>query len=157
MAPSAAAGLPHTPTLFGDQLALARRSWVRRMAAGLGRAGYDDYRPSDAAVFRRLLRGPTPVGRLVDVLGATRQAARKIVEGLKRRGYVTTERDATDARRLIVSLTPAGEGYARAVVGVIEALNQEIAVRVPPDDLAAARRVLFEVMSGDERVRRLDG
>ena len=116
MAPSAAAGLPHTPTLFGDQLALARRSWVRRMAAGLGRAGYDDYRPSDAAVFRRLLRGPTPVGRLVDVLGATRQAARKIVEGLERRGYVTTERDATDARRLIVSLTPAGEGYARAVV-----------------------------------------
>ena len=70
---------------------------------------------------------------------------------------MTTERDATDARRLIVSLTPAGEGYARAVVGVIEALNQEIAVRVPPDDLAAARRVLFEVMSGDERVRRLDG
>ena len=141
MAPSAAAGLPHTPTLFGDQLALARRSWVRRMA-GVA-----------AAV---LLRGPTPVGRLVDVLGATRQAARKIVEGLERRGYVTTERDATDARRLIVSLTPAGEGYARAVVGVIEALNQEIAVRVPPDDLAAARRVLFEVMSGDERVRRLE-
>jgi DNA-binding MarR family transcriptional regulator len=137
------------PTLFGDLLALSRRSWIHQMADGLARRGYHDYRRSDAAVFRRLLRGPTAVGRLDEVLGASRQAARKIVEGLEQRRYVTTERDPDDARRLIVSLTPAGEAYARAVVDVIESLNRGLVGRVEPEDLAATRRVLLAVISGE--------
>jgi DNA-binding MarR family transcriptional regulator len=141
------------PMLFGDLLALARRSWIRQMAEGLDRLGYDDYRPSDAAVFRRLRRGPTPVGRLVDVVGVSRQAARKIVEGLEQRRFVTTERDTTDARRLMVSLTPAGAAYARAVVEVIDTLNREVTGQVTGADLAAARRVLLEVISVEPRRR----
>ena len=50
-------GYPDGPLLFGDLLALARRSWIRQMAEGLRRAGYADYRPTDAAVFRRLRPG----------------------------------------------------------------------------------------------------
>ena len=50
--------------LFGDLLALARLSRVRHMADRLGRLGYADYRRSDAAALRLLLRGPVPVGRL---------------------------------------------------------------------------------------------
>jgi DNA-binding MarR family transcriptional regulator len=119
------------------------------MADGLRRSGYDDYRPSDAAVFRRLLRGPTAVGRLDEVLGVTRQAARKVIEGLEQRNYVTTERDPADARRLIVSLTPAGAAYAHAVVDVIETLNEELGKKVEPGDLAAARSVLLVVIAGE--------
>jgi DNA-binding MarR family transcriptional regulator len=121
------------------------------MADGLERRGYGDYRPSDAVVFRRLLRGPTAVGRLDEVLGASRQAARKVVGGLEQRHYVTTERDPADARRLIVSLTKAGEAYARAVVEVIEALNLELTEQVDSEDLAAARSVLLAVISGESR------
>jgi DNA-binding MarR family transcriptional regulator len=135
------------PTLFGDLLALARRSWIRQMADGLVRRGYDDYRPSDAAVFRRLLRGPTPVGRLAGGLGVSRQAARKIVDGLEQRKYVTTERDVGDARRLNVTLTPAGEAYGRAVVEVIDALNRALTERVDPDALVAARDVLLAAIA----------
>jgi len=119
------------------------------MADGLHRRGYDDYRPSDAAVFRRLLRGPAPVGRLVGVLGVSRQAARKIVEGLEQRGFVTTGRDTADARRVIVSLTPPGEAYARSVVEVVETLNRALTRQVDPDDLAAARGVLLAVIAGE--------
>ena len=135
------------PALFGDLLALSRRSWIRQMTDGLSRRGYEDYRPTDAVVFRRLLRGPTAVGRLDEVLGASRQAARKVVEGLEVRNYVTTERDPADARRLIVVLTPAGEAYARAVVDVIESLNQGLMQSVSAEDLAAARVVLLAVLS----------
>jgi len=141
------------PLLFGDLLALARRSWIRQMAEGLSQLGYDDYRPTDAAVFRRLLRGPIAVGRLDEVLGASRQAARKVVEGLERRNHVTTERDPEDARRLIVSLTPVGESYAEAVVNVIESLNEGMVASVEPGDLAAARRVLLGVMAGEGDAR----
>lgn len=123
------------------------------MAEGLRRKGYDDYRPSDAAVFRRLLPGSIPVGEVTAAFGASRQAARKVVAGLERRGYVSTERDSTDARRLVVSLTPSGQVYARAVVEVIESVNQELTDRVDSEHLAAARVVLLEVISGERRGR----
>ena len=128
------------------------------MAGGLSAKGYGDYRPSDAAVFRRLLAGPIAVGGLGEVLGVSRQAARKVVEGLEQRGYVSITRDPADGRRLIVSLTPGGEAYARAVVEVIKTLNKHLTERVEPDQLATARSVLLSVISneasgklGDER------
>lgn len=148
MANPTRAGSSTKPLLFGDLLALARRSWIRQMGSGLQRLGYDDYRPTDAVVFRRLLRGPLPVGRLDEVLGASRQAARKVVEGLERRNYVTTERDREDARRLLVSLTPEGASYAAAVVEVVDSVNDDLVAGVESSDLAAARRVLLAVIAG---------
>ena len=144
------------PPLFGDLLALARGSWVRQMADGLEEHGYGDYRRTDAAVCRILLREPVAVGQLDKVLGASRQAARKVVTGLEQRGYVTTENDPTDGRRLIVSLTSFGQTYARAVVDVIETLNRHLVDDVTPDELAAARRVLHAVISREGTGRTFD-
>jgi DNA-binding MarR family transcriptional regulator len=135
------------PALFGDVLARARLNWVRQMSARLGHLGYDDYRRTDAIVCRILLRGPVPIGRLGRALGVTRQAARKIVEGLEQRAYVTTARDGDDARRLNARLTPAGREYARAVVTVIEELNNSLTSRVEPTQLSSAMEVLREVIS----------
>jgi len=115
------------PELFGDALALARGAWIRQMAARLTRCGFDDYRRSDAAVFRLLLAGPVPVGRLGNSLGVTRQAARKVADGLATRGLATTERDLLDGRRLNVVLSAAGESYGRAVVRVVRELNAALA------------------------------
>ena len=130
------------PLAFGDLLALARRSWVRQMAARLARLGYQDYRRSDAALLRLLRRGPIPIGRLGLVLGVTRQGARKAVDGLAERHYARTERDADDSRRLNVVLTSKGEAYAQAIVEVIDALNRELSERVDPAQLSAAEVVL---------------
>ncbi len=135
---------------LGDLLALARRSWIRQMADGLAGRGYDDYRRSDALVFRVLQRGPLAVGRLGAVLGTTRQAGRKVVDGIEQRGYATTERDGRDARQTNVVLTPLGERYAAAVVEVIEALHRDLGERVASDDLEAARTVLRAVIAGGE-------
>lgn len=127
---------------FGDLLALARQSWVRQMAAGLERAGFDDYRRSDAAVVRLLAREPLTVGSLGAIVGVTRQAARKLADGLERRGYARTDRDDGDARKLLISLTPRGRAYARAIVATIDERNRELARRVAPEQLAAADAVL---------------
>jgi DNA-binding MarR family transcriptional regulator len=146
------------PYRFGDLLALARQSWLGEMARRLAGLGYDDYRRSDAAVMRLLLRGPLPVGKLGTYLGVTRQAARKIADGLEQRGFAATGRDQRDARQLNVSLTAAGQDYARAVVTVIDELNGEVAERADPADLVAADAVLRAIMFDDgarQRAERL--
>ena len=139
---------------FGDLLALTRQSWLGQMSGRLQRLGYADYRRSDAAALRTLLRGPLPVGRLGTVLGVTRQAARKVADGLEQRGFATTERDSRDTRQLNVTLTPAGQDYARAITAVIEELNREVARRVNPAQLAAADAVLRAALFDDSARQR---
>jgi DNA-binding MarR family transcriptional regulator len=134
---------------FGDLVALARFSWLGQMTSRLERLGYAGYRRSDAAVLRMLLRDPLPVGRLGADLGVTRQAARKVADALEQRGYATTERDLRDARQVNVTLTQLGRDYAHAVTAVIEELNQEVAGRVRPDQLAAADTVLRAALFDD--------
>jgi DNA-binding MarR family transcriptional regulator len=142
------------PYRFGDMLALARQSWVHRMAAELAARGFPDYRLTDAATLRRLRRGPASVGQLGVPIGVTRQAARKIARGLEDRGYASTRADADDARKLNVILTSAGRAYADAIIEVIAELNRAVAARVAADQLAAADAVLRASID-DESVARL--
>jgi len=143
------------PYLFGDLLALARQSWVRQMEGRLDRLGFADYRRSDAATLRLLQRAPVPIGRLGIALGVTRQAARKVADGLGERDYARTERDARDSRKLNIVLTTRGELYAGAVVEVIEALNAELRDRVDLSQLKAADAVLRAAIADDEAARRI--
>ena len=142
------------PYRFGDLLALARQSWVHRMAAELQNRGFADYRITDAATLRRLLRGPASVGELGVHLGVTRQAARKVMRTLEERGYASTQADADDARKLNVILTSAGRAYADAITGVIAGLNRAVAARVTADQLAAADAVLRASIEDEGVARR---
>jgi DNA-binding MarR family transcriptional regulator len=144
-----------TPTYrLSDLVALARQSWLYQMSSRVEGLGYAGYRRGDVAVMRMLWRGPVPVGRLGAGLGVTRQAARKVADGLEQRGYVTTERDSRDARQLNVTLTPVGREYARAVIAVTEELNREVAGRVSPAQLAAADAVLRAALFDDSARQR---
>lgn len=143
-----------SPYRFGDLLALARQSWVRQMASGLAELGYPDYRRSDAAVMRLLTRGPLSIGRLGEALGVTRQAARKVADGLERRGLAVTTRDEQDSRQINIVLTPGGEAYARAVVAVIDRLDEALRQRVEPDQLMAADVVLRAILDDDRSRQR---
>ncbi|MGC1418524.1 MAG: MarR family transcriptional regulator [Acidimicrobiales bacterium] len=133
------------PSLFGDLLALARLRWVREMARRLEGQGFDDYRRSDAIALRWLVRGPMPLGELASTLDVTRQASRKVVDGLVSRGYALVERDRHDARRLNVQLTELGALYARAVIDTIEELNAQLDRRTDPYDMAVVKSVLRSV------------
>lgn len=136
---------------FGDLLALARLSWIRQMAAYLAVMGYDDYRRSDAAAMRMLVRGPLSIGRLGEATGVTRQAARKLVNGLEGRGYAITTRDESDSRQINVLLTDHGARYANAVIATIERLNSELSAQVDPADLVSAEAVLRTIIAHDHR------
>jgi DNA-binding MarR family transcriptional regulator len=143
-----------SPYRFGDLLALARQSWIAQMTGGLAAKGYGDYRRSDAAAVRLLQRGPMSIGRLGAALGVTRQAARKVADGLERRGFASLARDEFDARQVMIKLTSDGEAYAGAVRAVIEKLNRSVTRKVKPADLATADAVLRAVLA-DDHTRRL--
>lgn len=134
---------------FGDLLALARQSWIRQMAEALRAMGYGDYRRTDAAAVRLLARGPASIGRVGEVLGITRQAARKVVDGLERRGLAATARDADDARQVNAVLTPEGAAYAQAVTTVVRRLDRDLVRRVDAAALAGAETVLRAVIADD--------
>ncbi len=91
------------------------------------------------------------IGQLGAALGITRQAARKLTDGLERRGYVRIDQDGLDSRRRNIHLTPEGEAYARAVVDVIHALNHELAERVEQGQLLAADAVLRAALDDKSR------
>jgi DNA-binding MarR family transcriptional regulator len=129
---------------------MARQSWVNQMATRLAELGFSGYRRTDAAVTRRLLRSPVPIGMLGASLGVTRQAARKIVAGLEQRGYVRTVRGEHDSRQLNSELTPLGEEFARAVVTVIDELNHQISLRVTHQEMLGADAVLRAVIGENE-------
>ena len=139
---------------FGDLLALARQSWLGQMASRLAELGHSDYRRSDAAAIRLLRRRPVPVGQLGTALGVTRQAARKVADGLRQRGYATIERDPDDARQLKVTLTAVGHEYASAVIAVIEQLNREVMSRTDAAELSAADAVLRAAIFDDSARQR---
>ncbi len=128
--------------LFGDLLALARQDWVEQMADRLSELGYRDYRRTDALAMRTLARRPRTISELGVAFGVSRQAARKIVDGLRVHGFVAESRDEVDGRRVNVALTESGRDYATAVVEVIATLNRELTDRVPPELLKAADTVL---------------
>ena len=139
-------------------LALARQSWLGEMTSRLEALGYPDYRRTDAAAMRLLMRGPAPVGRIGVVLGVTRQAARKAIDGLEQRGYATATRDLDDARQLNIALTPVGRDYAQAITAVVAELNREVSRRTDPAQLAAADAVLRAALfdeSARQRASRL--
>ncbi len=142
---------------FGDLLALARRSWVEQVRASMTTAGFLGYRQTDALVLRLLVLHPWPIGGLGDVLHVTRQAARKLADGMVERGYAELKTDPEDARRTMVHLTRAGTSYARAVATAQDALNDQIRGRVTKAELAVADRVLRMVFPDDEARRRIDG
>jgi DNA-binding MarR family transcriptional regulator len=141
--PVTTAGDRDAPYLFGDLLAFARADWVRLIPGAVAERGYRDYRPTDAALTRLLWRrrGVT-ISRIGSSLGVSRQAARKLVDGLEQRGYASEARDERDARSVKATLMPTGEAYARAVVDAVHVLNHGLAERVGSEELASADTAL---------------
>jgi len=147
--------MPEPPTSvyrFDALLALARRSWLRKVASELEARGFPGHRVSDTGSVRFLFVAPRTVGELGELLGVTRQAARKVAANLEARGYAKTARDPDDARKLDVALTEAGRASGRAIAEVTVLSNLALARRVEPEQLQGADAVLRAVID-DEALR----
>ncbi len=136
------------PESFGDLLGLARLRRVARMRRELLDRGFGDFRRGDGAWVRILAHAPTSLSELAGFIGVSPQAATKAADGLEQRGYVVRRADDRDRRRVLLEVTERGAEYASAIDEVIALLDEELAERVSPRDLDAARRVLAELLVG---------
>jgi DNA-binding MarR family transcriptional regulator len=118
--------------------------------------GHADLRFADGFVFQHLIPGPLPVTALARRLGVSQQAASKSVADLERRGYVARTSDPADARARLVALTPRAQDAIEGGRRHRAALASELAERLGPRRVEAARRVLVDVVSelgGEPAVR----
>lgn len=94
-----------------------------------------------AATMATLERtGPRRITDLAALEGVTQPSMTALVGTLERSGFVERRRAATDQRVVLVSLTPAGAGYLRAVRRSGAEGFARLIDKLPAEDLGAVAR-----------------
>ena len=110
--------------MLGTQLRLPYQYIVRRIHAGLERAGFDDLRPAHYTVFQLIPDGGARSTELADAAQMTKQSMGALIDHLEERGYVERVPDPADGRARIVRLTSRGWDVviaARKCIAEVEA------------------------------------
>jgi DNA-binding MarR family transcriptional regulator len=108
-----------------EALLRAGRAVIDELHRRLAERGHPDVRPAHGYAFQAIGADGATAGELGKRLGVTKQAAGQMVDELVRLGYVERSVDAADARRRLVTLTPAGIDCLRASAEIFEELIGE--------------------------------
>lgn len=113
------------------------------MRAALAKAGYDDIPKNGLYVIGGLaLAGDHPLGRLIDQLRLSKQAAGQLVDTLVERGYLQRDVDAEDRRRLTIALSARGRAAAKVQAAARARIDERLTAKVGEKDFQGARRAL---------------
>jgi DNA-binding MarR family transcriptional regulator len=125
-------------------LRAARSTYGAAMRRALAEEGYGDIPKNGLYVIGGLAlgAGDVPLGRLIQELGVSKQAAGQLVDTLVLRGYLERSMHADDRRKLTVTLTPRGRAAAAAQAVARMRVDAELLARVGADDIARTRRTL---------------
>ena len=131
--------------------AVAYRSLIMDLHAELRTRGWRDVRPAYGFVLLALQSGPTTSGALSDLLGITKQATSKLVNGMLDAGYLTRTIGAADARERPIVLTDRG----RDLLGVVEQIYVDLEARwalvIGADELERLRHGLTAALTENGR------
>ena len=117
---------------------LQRRS--KRMEVELGVTGMQ------RIVIRLIGRYPEiAAGRLAELVHVHPSTLTGVLRRLVERGFVSRERDPSDARRTRFMLLPPGTAIDSTQAGTVEAAVRRALARLPPESIDAARAVLAAV------------
>jgi DNA-binding MarR family transcriptional regulator len=133
--------MTQTPTLTGQDIGLAHyatRALLERSLAENGTSWIDWLAINAVATGGPVVEQATVVQRLTGGLKIEPAEAQSVIDGVIDSGVVA--RAADDPSHL--ELTPAGEALAGRVLPEIRRLTELIYGDLPPEDLAAAHRVL---------------
>lgn len=141
---SAAAGGRDAGYRLDDQIGfLLRRAYQRASANLVQRIGVHDLTAPQFATLARLYERGTLsqnlLGRLVVMEPAN---IRDVVQRLKRRRLVATERDPEDGRQLLVRLTPSGLSLVQRLLPVEVASTAKTLAPLAP----AERTLLYDLL-----------
>jgi DNA-binding MarR family transcriptional regulator len=108
--------------------------------------GFTGLRFSHGFLVQRLVEGEESIAALAAALGVTQQAVSKTVAELDRLGYVRRRADPSDRRVRLVALTDRGRDAVRAAREERAAVEAELRDRLGPRRVAAATKVMREVL-----------
>jgi DNA-binding MarR family transcriptional regulator len=115
--------------MSGAEMALrlfgAFRSLVDDLHDELARHGHPHVRPAHGFALQAIGQDGATASELGVLLGVSKQAAGKTVDGLATLGYVERMADPTDARRRTVVVTAAGREVLRLSAEIFERLRAE--------------------------------
>lgn len=126
--------------------AMAFRSLIDALHARLEGTDVADLRPAYGFVLLAARDGEPGVGDVAALMGTTKQAASKLIDGMEVDGYVQRVPDAADARARRIHLTPRGHSALRTVETVYAELEAEWARVVGTERLEALRADLTTVL-----------
>ncbi|WP_183508970.1 MULTISPECIES: MarR family transcriptional regulator [unclassified Mycolicibacterium] len=86
-----------------------------QLRAAFTAAGLDGLRPAQAVALVPLAAGALHASDLADRLRVSRQAVAQAVRALDAHGYVVRSPDETDARAVLIALTPRGHQALRVM------------------------------------------
>ena len=131
---------------FPALLRWARAVYGGAIRAALAAAGRDDIPRNGIYVLAAISRSAVPLGQIVKELGASKQAAGQLVDTLVLRGYLERGVDPDDRRRLTVTLSERGRAAAAVSKAAVDRIDADLATRVGPEQIAAARTVLLALV-----------
>lgn len=126
--------------------AMAFRSLIDALHARLKGTDVADLRPAYGFVLLAARDGVPSVGDVAALMGTTKQAASKLIDGMEADGYVQRVPDADDARARRIRLTPRGHSALRTVEAVYAELEAEWARVLGTERLEALRADLATVL-----------
>jgi DNA-binding MarR family transcriptional regulator len=134
----------HPPQLaLPALLRAARRTYGGATREALWDAGFDDVPVNGPYVLAALVRTDAPLGRIIEELGSSKQAAGHLVDTLVSRGYLDRAVDPADRRRITVTLTERGRAAASEVSEAVERIDTQLVGLVGAEAVARTRATLF--------------
>ncbi|MGA3216266.1 MAG: MarR family transcriptional regulator [Acidimicrobiales bacterium] len=127
-----------TPTL----MRAARGTYANSIRAQLLAIGVDDLPRNGAFLLAGIDSTDGPRQDLASELGVTKQAVSLLIDVLTERGYLERSPDPEDRRRIALNLTRRGQEVIEAVSRAVEAVDAQLADRVPPEYIKATRATL---------------
>lgn len=135
----------HQPPL-ARLFAIAYRSLIDDLHVRLRERGFGDVRPADGFVLLAARDGTT-VTEIAALLGVTKQAASKVVDGLSIAGYTRRASAVSDGRRRPIELTERGQQLLSSVEAIYDELEGRWAEVIGRQQLERLRTVLVEVLT----------
>ncbi|HMI90544.1 MAG TPA: MarR family transcriptional regulator [Polyangiales bacterium] len=129
-------------------MAMAFRTLIDELHAHLARRGWQDVRPAYGYVLLAGRDGSITVTEVAALLGMTKQAASKLVEGMVQEGYLRRGDNPDDARSKQLKLSAKGARLLAVVESIYAEIEAEWAAIIGAPALERMRADLTRVLRG---------
>ena len=126
------------PTLMRS----ARGVYAQSIRAHLHAIGIDDMPRNGVFILSGIGTSGGPRQEMAAGLGITKQAVSQLLDILVNQGYLERGPAHDDRRRIAIKLTERGQQVVETSARAVDAVDCQLAERVPPDQVAAMRAAL---------------